>query len=423
MVLDGFQRRVWNNGLVLLTCRNDRLPVVSVNAFILAGTDQNPLRQPGLAALAARMLEEGTARYRAEDISRLVEDAGGNLSTFCRHELTGISLHLRDRDLPEGLDLVAQMLSRPTFPRQRFGPEREKALTRLEALEDEPQVVVSHLLNREIYQGGPRRFPSLGTPASLRRLQIEDIRDFHRLRYAPGNTVLVVVGNAGNAQVEELVDRRLGSWRNGHYRKRQPPAPRRQRASRVRQRVLEGREQVHICLGHLGVTRDHPDFYALQVMDIVLGSGPGFTSRIPRELRDRRGLAYATYSDLTGSAGRYPGRFLAYICTSPPNREAAVSGLMGEIESLMEDGPTEEELELAQNYLTGSFVFGFQSNAQVARFLLTAERFGLDPDFIRRYPEWIRAVDAEEVRRVARRHLDTVNFTIIIAGPEYASTR
>lgn len=423
MVLDRFRRRVWDNGLVLLTCRNDRLPVVSVNAFILSGTDQNPLAQPGLAALASRMLEEGTARYRADDISRLVEDAGWNLSTFCQPELTGISLHLRDRDLPEGLDLLAQMLSRPTFPRQRFGLEREKALTRLEALEDDPQVVVSNLLNREIYQGGPLQFPSLGTPASVKRLRIEDVREFHRRRYSPENTVLVVVGDFGNGRVADLVDGCLGSWRNGQYRRSRPPAPRRQRAPRVRQRVLEGREQVHVCLGHLGVTRDDPDFYALQVMDAVLGSGPGFTSRIPRELRDRRGLAYATYSDLTGSAGRYPGRFLAYICTSPANREAAVSGLLGEVESLIDDGPTEEELEMAQNYLTGSFVFGFQSNAHVARFLITAELFGLDADFIRLYPEWIRAVDAEEVRRVARLHLDTVNFTTIIAGPEYACTR
>ena len=423
MVLDGFRRRVWDNGLVLLTCRNDRLPVVSVNAFILSGTDQNPLPQPGLAALASRMLEEGTAKYRADDISRLVEDAGGNLSTFCQPELTGISLHLRDHDLPEGLDLLAQMLSRPTFPRQRFGLEREKALTRLEALEDDPQVVVSNLLNRELYQGGPLQFPSLGTPASVKRLRIEDVREFHRLRYAPENTVLVVVGDSGNARVADLVDGCLGSWRNGQYRRSRPPAFRRQRAPRVRQRVLEGREQVHVCLGHLGVTRDDPDFYALQVMDAVLGSGPGFTSRIPRELRDRRGLAYATYSDVTGSAGRYPGRFLAYICTSPANREAAVSGLLEEVESLIDDGPTEEELEMAQNYLTGSFVFGFQSNAHVARFLITAELFGLDADFIRLYPEWIRAVDAEEVRRVARLHLDTVNFTTIIAGPEYACTR
>ena len=422
MVVDGFERRIWDNGLVLLTCRNDCLPVVSVNAFVLAGSDQNPLAQPGLAALASRMLEEGTERYRADDISRLVEDAGGNLTTFCRHDLTGISLHLRDRDLPDGLDLLAQMLSRPTFPRERFGPEREKVLNRLEALEDDPRVVVNNLLNREIYRGGPLQFPVLGTRESVGRLRIEDIRAFHRRRYAPRNTVLVIVGNAGGAQVAGLVDRCLGSWRNGHYRRSRPPAPRRQRAPRVRQRVLEGREQVHICLGHLGVTRDHPDFYALQVMDTVLGSGPGFTSRIPRELRDRRGLAYTTYSDLTGSAGRYPGRFLAYICTSPSNGRAAVNGLLGEIEGFIEDGPTEEELALAQKYLTGSFVFDFESNARVARFLLTAELFGLDADFVRLYPEWIRAVDAEEVRRVAGLHLDTVNFTTIIVGPEYAST-
>lgn len=423
MVLDGFERRVWDNGLVLLSCRNDRLPVVSVNAFVLSGTDQNPLRQPGLAALASRMLEEGAGKYRADDISRLVEDAGGNLSTFCRHDLTGISLHLRDRDLPDGLDLLAQMLSRPTFPQERFGLEREKVLTQLKALEDDPQVVVSNLLNREIYQGGPLQFPTLGIPESVRRLQIEDIRRFHRLRYSPSNTILVVAGNADSSRVADLVDSCLGSWLNGEYRSSQPPAPRRQRAPRVRTRVLAGREQVHICVGHLGVARDDPDFYALQVMDAVLGSGPGFTSRIPRELRDRRGLAYTTYSDLTGSAGRYPGRFLAYICTSPSNRQAAVSGLLGEIESLVKRGPTDEELALAQKYLTGSFVFDFQSNAHVARFLLTAELFDLDADFVRLYPEWIRAVDAEEVKRVARLHLDTVNFTTIIAGPEHALTR
>ena len=423
MVVDGFERRVWDNGLVLLTCRNGRLPVVSVNAFVLAGTDQNPLPQPGLASLASRMLEEGTAKYRADDISRLVEDAGGNLTTFCRHDLTGISLHLRDRDLPDGLDLLAQMLSRPTFPRERFGLEREKVLNQLEALEDDPQVVVSNLLNREIYRGGPLQFPTLGTQEAVRGLQIEDVQAFHRQRYSPENTILVVVGNAGSAQVADLVDSRLGSWRNRRYRRSHPLVLRRQQAPRVRQQILEDREQVHICLGHLGVARDHPDFYALQVMDAVLGSGPGFTSRIPRELRDRRGLAYATYSDLTGSAGRYPGRFLAYICTSPTNRQAAMDGLREEIEGFVGGGPTEDELALAQKYLTGSFVFGFQSNAHVARFMLRAELFGLDADFVRLYPEWIRAVDSDEVQRVARLHLDTVNFTTITAGPEYAPTR
>ena len=424
MFMDGVQRRVWDNGLVLLTCRNRRLPVVSVNAFVLAGTAQNPIRQPGLATLVSRMLEEGTAKYGADRISRLVEGAGGDLSTFCRHDMTGISLQLRDRDLPAGLDLLAQMLSRPTFPRERFGLEREKVLTRLEALEDDPQVVVSNLLNREIYRGGPLRFPSLGTPASVRQLRIEDVRRFHRLRYSPRNTILVVVGNAGSARVAELVESGLGAWRNPRYRRSRPPALRRQRAPRIRQRIMAGREQVHICLGHLGVARDHPDFHALQVMDAILGSGPGFSSRIPRELRDRRGLAYSTYSDLSGSAGLYPGRFLAYISTSPPNRQAALSGLLGEIESFVEGGPTEKELALARKYLTGNFVFDFRSNAHLARFLLKAELFDLDADYVRLYPEWIRGVDAEEVGRVARLHLDTVNFTTVIAGPgpEYAPT-
>jgi zinc protease len=176
---------------------------------------------------------------------------------------------------------------------------------------------------------------------------------------------------------------------------------------------------VHILLGHLGIRRKNPDFVVLQVLDVILGSGPGFTSRIPRRLRDEQGLAYTTYSDITGSSGIYPGRFAAYICTSPENRETALTGLLNEIRDLVEHGISQEELETAQDYLTGSFVFDVQSNALVARFLLSVELFGLGMDYLDRYPDMIRRVTREDVERVARLYLDTVNYTTVIVGPSY----
>ena len=178
-------------------------------------------------------------------------------------------------------------------------------------------------------------------------------------------------------------------------------------------------EQITIFLGHLGVTRDNPDYYTLQVMDTILGSGPGFTSRIPRRLRDQEGLAYSTYSSITDSSGIYPGSFVAVISTSPENRQKALDGLSFEIENLLLNGVTSEELIQAKNFLTGSLVFEFQSDADVAQFLLETELFNLGEDYPEQYSRIIGDIDCEDVNRVAHRYLDTVNYTTVVVGPSH----
>ncbi|MFZ0427557.1 MAG: insulinase family protein, partial [Acidobacteriota bacterium] len=181
-------------------------------------------------------------------------------------------------------------------------------------------------------------------------------------------------------------------------------------------RVPMDKEQVNIYLGHLGIVRSNPDFYALQVMDTILGGGPGFTSRIPRRIRDEQGLAYLTYSDLTGSAGVYPGRFVAFVGTAPENADRALDSLRREIDDFLEEGPNEEELRVARNFLTGSFVFELQSNSSIARLLLSIEVFALERSFLARYPDLIRAVTLNDIRRVAAQYLDTINYTTVIVG-------
>jgi zinc protease len=176
------------------------------------------------------------------------------------------------------------------------------------------------------------------------------------------------------------------------------------------------KEQSSIFLGHLGIERTHPDFYTLQVVDIILGGGPGLTSRIPKQLRDNQGLAYSAYSDLTSSSGLYPGLFTAYICTSPEKREKALRGLQAEITNLVEDGVTEQELEIAKDFLIGNFAFEFQGNSSIARYLLASELFQLEEDYPSRYRETVRAVTSSEADRVARQYLDTVNYTTVIVG-------
>jgi zinc protease len=177
------------------------------------------------------------------------------------------------------------------------------------------------------------------------------------------------------------------------------------------------KEQIHILLGHLGINRTHPDYHALRVMDVILGDSPGMTARIPRILRDDLGLAYTTYANITSTAGVDPGRFVAYIGTSPEHQTKAIAAIRDEIERMRQEVVTPEELAAAKAYLTGSFVFNFETNAQRALFLIETEIHGLGDDYAQRYPERIDAVTAEEVLRVSQLHLNPSALTTVIAGP------
>jgi len=170
-------------------------------------------------------------------------------------------------------------------------------------------------------------------------------------------------------------------------------------------------------LGHLGVTRTNPDYYALQVLDTILGGGAGFTARIPQRLRDELGLAYTTFASITMTAGLDPGRFIAFIGTSPENMKLATEGLLNEIRRIIEEPVTAQELQDAQDYLTGSFVFAFESSPQIARFLVHAEVYGLGFDYVEKYPEYIRALTVEDISRAAKTYLDSENYTLVVVGP------
>jgi zinc protease len=404
------------NGLVMLVSENHKIPLVSLNAYVLAGQDQNPPDKPGLAAFTARMLDEGTENYDYSQMAELLEGAGGALSIFSHRELSGVSLQLKAEDLDLGVELLAEMLRRPVFPAERLELEKEKVLNHLRSMQDDPQTVAGNAFNRLIYRGTPLQHPALGLPESVTLLSTPDLHSFHARHYGPVSTLIILAGDVSADAAQKRIETEFGDWRTPEYERVILPGIQKQQAP-VQETTVIDKEQVHILLGHLGVTRKNPDFPILQVLDVILGSGPGFTSRIPRRLRDEQGLAYTTYSDITASSGVYPGRFAAYICTSPENRETALNGLLGEIRELVQNGITQEELETAQDYLTGSFVFDVQSNAMVARLLLSVELFDLGFDYLKRYPEMIRRVSRADVERVARLYLDTVNYTTVIVGP------
>jgi zinc protease len=174
--------------------------------------------------------------------------------------------------------------------------------------------------------------------------------------------------------------------------------------------------QTHVYIGHLGITRDNPDYYKLLVMDNVLGVGPGFTDRLSANLRDRRGLAYTVNASITSSAGREPGTFTGFIGVDPTKFLDAKFGFLAEIKKMCTEEPTKQEVDDAKKYLLGSLPFRFTSMSAVAGELLAIERYGLGFDYLEKYRKEVDAVTPADVFAVAKKYLDPKALVIVAVG-------
>lgn len=405
------------NGITLLTGVSQNIPAASIYAVVNAGSRYEPEEKAGLASILGEMLDEGTHNRSSQQIAEEIESVGGHLQCFGGYAQSGVSVTVLKPDIDLGLDLLTDVLVNSKFPEERLNQQLDRRIAQLKSREDDPGAVASDTFNEIIYKGHPAHRPKIGYEHTVRNLTRDDLLSFYKDFFHPDNTMIAVVGDIDRDEVVRKVERAFHIWQT---RLGQLPtiAEIQRQSAPIRQFIHKEKEQVNIFVGHLGIRRNNPDFYSLLVLDTILGSSPGFTSRIPKRLRDEQGLAYNTYSNITVSAGIDPGRFIAYIGTSPENCDRAIESIINEIRLITTEPVSSSELQDAQDYLTGSFVFNFETNAQVAGFLVEAELFNLGFDYLKRFPDLIRSVTVDEVLRVARQYLDPDNLTIVAVGPK-----
>jgi zinc protease len=257
--------------------------------------------------------------------------------------------------------------------------------------------------------------PHYGTSESMARIERKDIVAYHKKNWVASRAVIAICGDVDPAAVKKLFERELSGWKTGRElgpaEENFPPIKRRIAAYQAK------RQQVHLFLGHLGVKIQDPDYPALVVMDHVLGTGPGFTNRISRKLRDEQGLAYSVNANIHSSAGNMRGVFSAYIGTSPEHTRAAVTGFMEEIRRMQDELVPVPELDVARNYLIGSFAMGFERAGSRAGYLIRQYRFGLGSDHLETLPARFAAVTPEDVQGAAQRHLFPDGAVLSSGGP------
>lgn len=404
------------NGLKVLMVENPSIPTVSITASVLTGARYDPESKAGLAIMVSRLLDEGTATRTSLEIADAIESVGGAIETDGSFERIIANASVLNKDVDLGLELLADLMISPVFPQEFVDKEKERTLAEIQSAQDRPQVVAGWAFNELVYQDHPLHRPSHGYPETVERISRADLLDFHSRFFVPNNVLLSIVGDFRVSDLLPKVEKFFGGWAAKPVVFPTYQSPVKQTARRTKFITMPA-QQLNIYLGHLGISRTNPDYYALQVLDTILGGGAGFTARIPQRLRDELGLAYTTFASITMTAGLDAGRFISFIGTSPENMKLATEGLINEIRRIIEEPVTAQELQDAKDYLTGSFVFAFESSPQIARFLVHAEVYGLGFDYVEKYPEYIRSVTVEEISRVARKYLDSENYTLVVVGP------
>ncbi len=370
---------------------------------------------PGQASTTGRMLAEGTARRDWQEIAEQAEGLGMSLSAFGGLETIGVSIEALARDWERSVEWAAELVMESEFPLDRFDWTVQQASAELCSMADQPEVKTGWEFLNQLYHPHPRSRPVLGTLDGLASLTREDCLRFWRQSLENGPIVTLAGGLKDEDDVRARVESIFGTAPRGRV-DQQIAAPKGYDEA-IRTVSLPGADQAHFYAGHLTVPRADPDFPALQVLSVILGSGSVLSGRFPRRLREREGLAYATSASAAAGAGLDPGRFVVYLGVATENLPRAESCLREEIDRLVSDGVSESEVDEAKSYLIGRDPFRRETARQWSELLAESELYGEPVD----RSEWCTnrwlEVDPEAVDLAIRRHLRPEEIKVTLGVP------
>jgi zinc protease len=414
-----FTRFALANGLEVLVAPVPRLPVCSVAVVVDAGAEYERPGWEGLARLTARSLIEGAGDLSAIELVERLEGIGATLRADADWDSAHLSMSLLSERLPEALSILADVLTRPSFPSDELERLRNERLSELLQLRSEPRGLADESFIRAIYTEESRySIPLGGREESVRRVSRNDVVDYHRDFYAPTRATIIVAGDVQAERLEDLLAATVGRW-NGDGIAAQP---RRGAAALADTRVhvvpRADAPQSELRIGQVGLPRSHADYFPMVVMNSILGGV--FSSRINLNLRERHAYTYSAHSVLHWRRGAGP--FIVRTAVESGVTADSVREVMNEIQAVRTAVVQEDELSLARDYLVGVFPIRFETTGAIAAALAQLVVHQLPEDYYDRYQASIAAVTTADVLRVARLHLEPDRMTVVAVGdPEVVS--
>jgi predicted Zn-dependent peptidase len=347
-------REVLPNGMVIITEPMPHVRSVSVGIWNRCGSRLESKAHSGVAHFIEHMVFKGTERRSAEQIARSVDSIGGMMDAYTAKEMVCFNAKVLDEHLPLAWEVLSDLALRPLFDSEEITREKEVVLEEIKMDQDNPEYLVHELLIQNFWRDHPLGQPILGTPETVRQFSREAVVDSFRRWYAPNHLIVTAAGHVEHARVVELVSEGfagLSPVPNGATSAAPGSFP--VLATQSKREL----EQVHICIGVPSVPLNDERRYAVAVLNTILGGG--MSSRLFQNIRERQGLAYAVFSELTPYSDA--GLLTVYAGTALEKTEKVIGLVAQEFSNLKREPVTEEELRRAKDHLKGSLMLSLES--------------------------------------------------------------
>jgi predicted Zn-dependent peptidase len=397
------------NGTVLITETMPHVRSVAVGVWMGTGSRHETPEENGISHFIEHMVFKGTANRSAEDIARAVDSIGGNLDAFTSKEMVSFNAKVVDEHLPIVSDILSDLVLHPLLREEDIEKEKGVVLEELKMEADSPEYVVHELFSGTFWKDHPLGKPILGSRETVKRFSRERLDGYYRKYYVPSNIIVTAAGNLTHARLLEVFKERFESLLpNGSV----PLSPQPSTHARLSLRHKKSLEQVHLCMGVPSYPIPDQKRYAMSVLNTLLGGG--MSSRLFQNIREKRGLAYAVFSEV--SAFRDTGCMSVYAGTSRESVNEVVRLILEEFHRVKQERVPEEELRRAKDNLKGSLLLGLESTgsrmANIARqYMYFGRFFSLDE-----MAEGVERVTADEVQQAARDFFDPRHVALSVVG-------
>ena len=403
------ERATLPNGIRVITEYMPHVRSVSVGIWIGTGSREEAPDETGISHFIEHMVFKGTKNRSAEQIARSADSIGGGLDAFTSKELVSYNIKVLDEHLPEAFDVIADLVRNPLFLKEDIEKEKGVILEELKMEVDNPEYLIHEIFSSNFWKGHPLGRPILGTKQTIRAFDREHVERYYHQYYAPSNILVTAAGNLNHCQLVQLSgDHFADLKRRPKLATEAPPHPHAPLVFRNKNSL----EQVHVYLGVPSVAMPHESRFACYILNAILGGG--MSSRLFQNIREKQGLAYTVYSDLT--MYRDAGCMLIYAGTSLRSAGKVVESIVHELRELVEHRVTDEEMRRAKDHLKGSYVLGLESTSSrmgnlVRQELYFKRFFSLDEML-----ECIESVTAEEVQKLAEQFFDPKDMAVAMLG-------
>ncbi len=404
--------RQLSNGLKLMIVEQHELPLADFVLLVGSGSTSASANKAGTANLVSMMLREGTTTRKSLEIADQIAFLGIRLNSTSSWESSTLSLHTPTAQLDSALALFADVAMHPSFPANEFERIQKTQLTELLQRRDQGAVIASTAFPVIIYGNAhPYGAPLEGTEASVKSLTTADLQSYYQANFRPNNATLIVVGDVTPAQIEQKINSLFGGWQRGDVPQLNYGEPPKAATTTIYLIDKPGAAQSSFRIGAVGVPRSTKDYFALTVMNTILGGS--FTSRLNQNLRETRGYTYGAGSrfDMRHAAGP----FLASAEIVTAKSDSALIEFMKELNGIRQSVPA-DELSRAKRYLQLQLPGNFETTQQIAAALVPVAQYGLPLEYYNSYVQNVEAVTQADVARVGQQYISPGSLAIVIVG-------